>query len=154
MAECNYHYYPETNEAGWRCTDCDHRPGEPPGYSPQLDRKLIDFKVGAILMDACTANLIYVSNGSHGEFLAAKVADRCVREDRFDQYSILLYILEEMTQSHAEYWKGISDGVIAGKDPRDRCHCGQLAKMHIGKASYCSMAHSPEYGDLFATEVA
>lgn len=147
---CDFHYYPATNEDGWRCIYCDHHPGEPPGFSPQLDRELIGLKVGAILHDACNAHLISVSNGSDGDCLSALIADKCVRADRFDQYSILFYLLAEMTPSHAEHWREVSDGIIAGANKRNRCHCGKLATLHIGgQGDYCSMAHAPKEEMLF-----
>jgi hypothetical protein len=141
--ECDYHYYPSTNEDGWRCTSCGHRPGEPAGFSPELDRKRIFFKVGGILHDACDENLIYVSNGTGADLLISAVADRCVEEGRFDQYSILLFLLEETTPSHAKYWGELSESILAGADPRDRCHCGALANIHSGGALYCSWDHMP-----------
>jgi hypothetical protein len=149
--EHEFHYYSAINEDGWKCTDCGHRPGEPPGFSPELDRKLIWMKVGAILWDACAERLISVSNGSGADVLTSVVADRCVKEGRFDQYSILLYILEEETPEHAEYWKEISAGVLSGADPRDRCHCGKLATMRIGKVGhYCSDACAPTEQQIWA----
>jgi hypothetical protein len=142
---CDFHYFPAVNEDGWLCVYCDNRPGEPPGFSPQLDREQIYFKVGGILHDACDADLIFVSNGTGADLLTAKVADRCVKERRFDQYSILSYILQEMAPGHAEYWRGVSEGILAGKDPRDRCHCGKLANLHIGGGGdYCSYEHAPK----------
>lgn len=146
--EHEYHYYPQTNEDGWRCVYCDDQPGEPPGFSPRLDRAQIYEKVGGILLDASSNDLISISNGSQGDYLTAKVADRCVRDRYFDQYSILAFILDELTPGHAMYWKEISEGIIAGADPRDRCHCGKLATGHsfssAGKAAYCSWEHAPK----------
>lgn len=148
--EHNYHYFPEINEAGWRCVDCDHKPGEPAGYSPQLDRELIKFKVGAILHDAHDANLIYISNGSQADYLGAVVSDKCQREGRFDQYSILLFLLEQLTPEHSAYWRLIGEGVINGNDKRDRCHCGQLANSYSGGKRYCSRACMPTAEAEFA----
>jgi len=134
MKDCGhkeFYYYPAPNEAGWKCVDCGQKmPGDPAGYRPDLDRKEIRLKAGGLLNDLHNANLIYISNGSHGDHIEAKVADRCRREGRFDQYSILLLILEELTPSHAEYWKRVGDGVVSGNDPRSRCDeegCGKLA---------------------------
>jgi hypothetical protein len=148
--EHDYHWYSDgCNEAGWKCTACDHQPGEPPGFSPQLDRERIFWKVGAVLHDMTDADLISVSNGSEGDCLTAQIADRCVAENLFDQYSIQLFLLREMTPSHAEYWKEIGEGILTGNDPRDRCHCGKLATGHQfdanGKASYCSFEHAPKH---------
>jgi hypothetical protein len=145
--KCDYHYYPNPNEAGWQCPACGHRPGEPPGFSPELDRKLIEIKAGGLLMELTMAELIYVSNGSSGELLTARVADRCVRENRYDQYSILLYLLEITTESHAEYWQEISENILKETDIRDRCHCGKLATSWTGDKGYCSMEHQPEQLD-------
>jgi hypothetical protein len=139
-AEHNYHYYPSVNEDGWRCVDCDYKPGEPAGYSPETDRREIWTKVYGILMDACDAKLIHISNGSGADALASIVAKRCETEGRYDQYSILSYALAELTPEHAEYWENISSGVLWGNDPRDRCHCGQLATMNVGGSHYCSSA--------------
>jgi|SRR5882672_3034311 len=152
--ECDYYYYPETNEDGWRCATCGHRPGEPAGFSPKLDRERIYLKVGGILHDACDADLVYVSNGTGADLLTSAVADRCVKEGRFDQYSILLFLLEEMTLDHAKYWRDISESILAGADKRDRCHCGELAKMYINGKHYCCMVHAPEYADAFGLAAA
>ncbi len=145
---CDFHYYPATNEDGWRCLYCDHRPGEPPGFSPHLDRSHIYEKVGGLLHDLCDVNLIFVSNATGADLLTSAVTDRCVKEQRFDQYSILLFLLEEDTPGHAGYWKDISEGVLVGKDPRDRCHCGKLANgsqySSTGWIRYCSQEHAPK----------
>lgn len=129
MTACthDYHYYLETNEAGWRCVCCHHKPGDPPGYSPELDREEIGRKVMAVLMDLDNAKVVSVSNGSHGDWIEARTAERCHKENRFDQYSIALFILELMTPSHAEYWSKVGSGIIAGDDPRPRCACGALS---------------------------
>ena len=139
MSECDHElfYYPETNEAGWRCCHCDHKPGEPPGFSPQLDREQIDTKVGSILLDLHNGNFVHVSNGTGGEVLTEMVAERCKAEGRYDQYSIALFILEAMTARHAAYWREISDGIIAGKDPRPRCDCGKLPSIYTDGKQYC-----------------
>jgi hypothetical protein len=144
----DYHYYPTINEDGWRCIYCNSRPGEPPGFSPHLDRSHIYEKVRGVLHELCVANLISVSNGTGADLLIAKVCDRCVREMRFDQCSILFYLAEEKWKDHAEYWKKVSEGILAGKDPRDRCHCGKLANVSqytsTGWIRYCSQEHAPK----------
>jgi hypothetical protein len=146
----DYQWKPDDcNEAGWFCVYCDHRPGEPAGFSPQLDRELIYWKVGGLLHDICDMDLIYISNGTGADLLTSAVADRCVKEGRFDQYSILLFILEEVTADHAKYWKGVSDGIVAGKDPRDRCACGTLANSWTNGKHYCS-DHRPSMAEFFA----
>lgn len=142
-----FYYYPATNEDGWKCADrCGEKmPGDPPGYRPDLDRDEIWLKVGGLLNDLHGADLVYVSNGTGGDGLTSTVADRCKREGRFDQYSILLFLLEEMTPSHADYWKEISDGVVSGRDPRRRCAeegCGRLATVY-GERDSCH-EHSHE----------
>lgn len=153
MKECKheeFYYYPEPcNEAGWKCADrCGEKmPGDPPGYRPDLEREpeYLYLKIDGILRDADTANLVHVSNGSEGDHLVCAVGKRCVAEGRFDQYSILLFLLEEMTPSHAGYWKEISDGVVAGRDPRRRCvepDCGRLATVY-GERDSCH-EHSHE----------
>jgi len=125
--EHEYHWYPAPNEDGWRCCYCEDRPGEPHGFSPQHDRDDIENKVYGILSDLDTAKIIYVSNSSHGWSIVAIIVRRCREADVYDQYSIASWILETMTESHAKYWKEIGDGVVAGNDPRERCHCGKLA---------------------------
>ncbi len=125
-----YWYPDDCNERGWRCCrqdDCGHRPGEPPGFDPERDRHLIDMKVEAILMDLATHDFVYLSNSGCGEGVAASVAERCKRHERYDQWSVLLYIMQVLAPGHGDYWKRISDGILAGEDPRDRCHCGELS---------------------------
>lgn len=56
-------YYLAPNEDGWKCT-CGFQPGEPPGFSPQLDRKQIWIKVYGLLNDLTNANFISISNGN------------------------------------------------------------------------------------------
>lgn len=121
-------YAAPANEEGWRCVECDFKPGEPPGYSPQTDRDHIDTKVGSVLMDLHTADIIYVSNGSEGDSITATVARRCVDEDIYDSVSIARFILEiEAGESHVKYWRETSAGVLSGNDTRHRCKCGALA---------------------------
>lgn len=122
-----FQYYLESNEAGWRCCLCEHKPGEPTGFSPELDRVQLERKVFAVLDGLHNADVIYISNGTGGDMLMADVAERCREVNRYDQYSIALFVLEATAPRHAEYWKQISDAIVAGKDPRDRCHCGKLA---------------------------
>lgn len=118
------------NEQGWRCTDCGWQPGEPPGFSPVHDREHIDIKVGCILHLLHESEVIYVSNGSQGGTIVAYVVDICRRTRFFDSVTIARYILQlEGDKRHGAFWRDISDGIIAGKDPRDRCACGRLATM-------------------------
>lgn len=125
--EHQYHWYAATNEDGWKCWMCEHKPGEPPGFAPALDRSEIRMKVFGILHDLHDAGIIYISNSSQGDSLEYHIANRCRMEERFDSYSIALFILEAMTDSHAAFWKKISEGVLSGNDPRKRCDCGKLA---------------------------
>lgn len=125
--EHDFYYYLDTNEEGWRCCSCAYRPGEPQGFSPELDRSHTYQKVMGILLDLHNGDFVHVSNGTHGECLQEMVTERCRREGIYDQYSITLFLLEALTASHQKYWKEVSDGVIAGKDPRRRCPCGALA---------------------------
>lgn len=146
MKDCKhqtFYYYPATNEDGWKCSDCGEKmPGDPPGFRPDLDREpdFLYVKVDGLLRDLVLADLVYVSNSGEGDYIVRAVGTRCIGEGRFDQYSILLFILEEMTPSHAKYWKGISDGVVSGNDPRPRCDeegCNKLVRVS-GRRKTCS----------------
>jgi hypothetical protein len=143
MKDCqhkDYYYYPDDcNEAGWKCVGCGQlMPGDPPGFRPDLDRSEIRIKTGGLLHDLCDAKLVYVSNSSQGDYVESVVAERCTREGIYDQYSILLFLLEQLTPPHQKYWKEVSDGVIEGRDPRRRCSegCGRLATVYADK-DYC-----------------
>jgi len=125
--EHEFYWYPHQNEEGWKCAHCDFKPGEPPGFSPERDRLDTAGKVGAILMDMHNTNLIYVSNGSHGDHIEAVVAKRCQQRGLYDQYSIARFILDQLQPSHAKYWKKIGTGVFTGRDTRARCPCGALS---------------------------
>lgn len=135
----DFHWYQNfCTESGWKCCVCQHKPGEPPGFSPELDRAELERKVGAVMHDLHDANFIYISNGTGGDGLTSAIAERCRAEGRYDQGSIALFILESQVPSHAAYWKGISDGIVDGHDPRRRCHCGKLANQYRGDHAYCS----------------
>lgn len=134
LHEHEFYYYAATNEDGWKCCACDEKPGEPPGFCPELDRKLIERKVFGLLDDLHNASLVYVSNGCGGDAIVASVAERCRSEGVYDQASILAFIVGEDGGSHAKFWKAISDGIIAGKDPRGRCACGKLSSITTWKA--------------------
>jgi hypothetical protein len=131
----DFHWFAApANEQGWRCVACEHTPGEPAGFSPAHDREHIDRKVGGILMDLHNAEIIYVSNGSGGDSLTAHVADRCRAENTYDSMSIARMILDRAGDArHATFWREISDGIIAGNDPRGRCACGALGKITTWK---------------------
>lgn len=141
MAKCkdhDFHYSPAVNEEGWNCPHCAFTPGEPAGFSPQLDRELIRIKVEALLMCLANDSFLEVSNSSEADSVAGIVSARCRRDMRFDQCSIVLFIFELLTPQHSEYWRRISDGVVAGHDPRRRCRCGALATSYTGQAAYCA----------------
>lgn len=139
--EHEYHWYPAVNENGWRCCYCEHKPGEPEGYDPKLDRELVETKCHAILSDLHSAGIVYVSNSSHGDSIVAYIVAECGREELYDQYSIAMFILQALQRSHAKYWKPISEGILAGKDPRARCWCGALATIYIGHEKRCGEHH-------------
>lgn len=136
--EHEFYYYASANEQGWKCCGCDEKPGEPPGFSPQLDREFIHRKVFGLLDDLHNHDLVYVSNGDHGEAIVSGVAEECRAAGVYDQRSILAFLVGPDGGSHATYWKGISDGIIAGKDPRERCVCGKLASCYSGGLAACS----------------
>lgn len=137
---CNheYHYFPHINEAGWKCTWCQDKPGEPAGFSPQLDRERLEFKIFALLNDLTHHDLVYVSNGTGGDAIIADVETRCRKEQRYDQYSILLFLLDTMTERHALYWSKVSEAIMVGKDERARCYCGKLSTCSRGAERFCS----------------
>ena len=129
------------NERGWKCDSCDFKPGEPPGYDPQRDRSDIREKVHAVLFQLHLTDIVYVSNSDHGEWLAAEVATRCVREDTFDQLSIVRFLCEALDDDgkHSAHWRDQAQGILAGNDPRERCACGALATVFVvGGEKTCS----------------
>lgn len=128
-----YWYAHPHDEAGWKCVDCGWQPGEPPGFSPAHDRSHLGIKASCIVHDLADAKIISVSNASHGDSLAAHAASVCTERNLYDSVSIAHVILElEGTERHASFWRDISEGILAGKDPRERCHCGQLARVWRG----------------------
>lgn len=143
-----YWYAAPANEQGWRCADCGWQPGEPPGFSPAHDRSRLWTKVWCIVHDLHEAKIIYVSNGSGGDALSTEVARECQARDLYDSVSIARVILEhEAGDRHAGYWRGISEGILAGKDPRPRCACGQLATMSACGGAVVTRACSNEHMD-------
>jgi hypothetical protein len=143
--EHEFYYYLSVNEEGWRCCSCDFKPGEPPGFCPELDRDRLYTKVSGILHDIHDANIIYVSNGTAGDGLTSFIVERCKEEGRYDQESIALFILESSAPGHSRYWKPITDGILAGKDPRERCACGKLPCVYTGGKRFCSECHEKHW---------
>ena len=135
--EHEFYYYLAVNEEGWRCCACRFKPGDPPGFCPELDVAQLYTKVGGIMHDLCDAHVIYVSNGTAGDGLTGDIVARCKAEGRYDQESIALFILESSAPGHSRYWKPITDGILAGKDPRRRCRCGKLPSLYTGGEAYC-----------------
>lgn len=134
MAACAhaglYWYAAPATEQGWKCADCGWQPGEPPGFSPHHDRSHLRTKVWCIVHDLHDAGIIYVSNGTGGEALVDVAVDRCRERNLYDSASIARVILElEASDRHAKFWRDISEGILAGKDPRDRCACGALSRV-------------------------
>lgn len=123
------------NEEGWLCVNCDHRPGEPPGFCPQLDVEETQTKVRSILYDLDAAGLLCPSNSSLGESLVYSVAKRCSLSCHFDARSIIHYLTDD--DDHAAYWLKIREGVLTGNDQRRRCYCGQLATVSTGGKHFC-----------------
>lgn len=137
-----YWYAAPANERGWKCVDCELQPGEPPGFSPAHDRELIMVKVSSILDDLHNSSIVYVSNGMGGDILTLLAAEACVARQLYDSVSIARVILEMVaSDDHAKFWRDISEGILAGNDPRHRCACGQLARMSSGAMRACSAEH-------------
>jgi len=146
MGECKHKsvgYWPESNEEGWKCLDCNQKLGEPAGYSPQLDRSHTYDKVFGILDEMHNAHFVYCSNGTGADILTQDVVNQCERTGLYDQVSIMQYILVLGFGTHAQFWKEIGDGVVSGNDLRARCHCGQLATS-FGRVNTCSEHISTE----------
>lgn len=115
------------NEDGWLCLECEAKPGEPPGFCPQLDRQDTAGKVFDILNQLHDLNFTYVSNGSMGDGMVGRVVYTCRKSGVYDQESIVVRLLRAGAGHHAAFWKKISLGVIRGQDERNRCACGKLA---------------------------
>ena len=93
------------NEEGWECIDCD----AVLGFRPDLDRSHAELKAYCIMQDFHESKLIYVSNGTMGELIAANVAAQCLAVEMFDQQTILKFILEDPNMnSHGEFWRNRS----------------------------------------------
>lgn len=145
MKNCTHEYHwflSACNETGWKCVSCDDKPGEPEGFSPQLDRSHTYHKVGGILNDLHDQEFVHVSNGTGGDQITELVAAKCHETGRFDQDSILLFLMQQMNHGNGKYWKEVSESIIAGRDNRERCQCGRLARIftsdEFGKHHYCS----------------
>jgi hypothetical protein len=135
------------NETGWQCMDCLRRPGEPPGFCPELDREFTETKVNAILEDLNGYQLVYVSNGDQGEHAHHDRGEEVPGNRLLRPILDPGLLIEELNATHAAYWKGISEGVISGIDPRSRCWCGELAKVFIvGGESFCGSEHKQQAG--------
>src|SRR4051812_43195141 len=79
------------NEAAWKCMSCLAELG----YRPDLDRAHTHTKVHGVLLDFHESQLIYVSNSEMGEVITSNVVRRCQQTDRYDQWTILEYILQD-----------------------------------------------------------
>ena len=99
----NTFYYPAINEEGWKCS-C----GFKFGFRPDLDKKMLYTKIDGILQDLVSNGFVWVSNGTSGICIVNNVMQRCLKEDRFDQYSILLFLFQEGNidvEGHAKFWR-------------------------------------------------
>lgn len=137
------------DERGWRCVDCDWRPGEEPGFSPQHDRSHLATKVGGILHDLADAKIISISNASEADSVIVDAAFRCAERKLYDSESIALVILEIVaSERHAKFWREIGEGIIAGRDPRPRCFCGKLSTISVmsdgNTDRFCSFEHEAQ----------
>jgi len=117
------HWYPATSEDGWKCCHCGHRPGEPEGYDPFLDRYLTGIKVGGLLNDLHRLDLIYVSNGTAGDGLTEYVARQCRERGSYTQTTILGLLIAD----RSEYWDKLANEIITGTDTRTRCPGGRIS---------------------------
>lgn len=93
-------YLQATQETGWRCT-CGHEWG----YRPDLDRDLVSVKVDGILHDLHDMDVLYMSNSDHGHHVARDVARRCEREGRYDQRSIVAFLLGHPDVDNHRFWQ-------------------------------------------------
>ena len=137
----SYHWHlAPTDEAGWHCSECGGlMPGEPPGYSPQLDRIAIGSKVDSILQELHMQDFVYVSNSTDGDSTVHVVSEACKNLGAYDQITIIKLICNG--HGHRKYWTELGEAILAGKDPRSRCWCGKLANRSSGRDHYCSDEH-------------
>ncbi|TMC48539.1 MAG: hypothetical protein E6J20_18710 [Chloroflexi bacterium] len=90
------------DEAAWVCLDCD----TVLGLRPDLDRSHTEIKTHCIPLDFHELKLIYVSNGTMGLVIAENVAARCREQNRYDQWSILAFILDDRNlNTHGQFWQ-------------------------------------------------
>ncbi len=100
-AHATVFWYPAVNEDGWRCADC----GEKLGFRPDLDRRDTVVKVDNILHDLHDHTLVYVSNSTHGEIVAAGVAGMCEESGCYDQRTIIRLIMAHPDMDAGSYWR-------------------------------------------------
>lgn len=131
-----YWYAAPHDERGWICVDCGWSPGEEPGYSPEHDRDHLETKCHCILHDMADAGLVSVSNGSHGDSLAASAAQIARDARTLDQESIVA-ILARLCAGDGAFWRERHESILAGRDNRDRCKCGTIARMWINGVAHC-----------------
>lgn len=151
-----YPYTAWATERGWKCSSCDHRPGEPDGYSPFLDRTLIGAKVECIQFELAGEfggrPLIGYSNSSHGAGVLGEVVQRCEQRGFYDQKSIIAFLMLANQGSSAKFWADRGEKILAGNDPRTRCNhpdCNELATV-FSNTNTCS-AHGTWGRDLKQT---
>jgi hypothetical protein len=102
------------NEEGWGCDDC----AETLGYRPDLDRSDTYEKVRSTLFWFHDSKLIYISNGTMSDIVAENVAQRCARENRYDQWTILRFILEDPNlATHGDFWANRAERYLLGGEP-------------------------------------
>ena len=102
------------NEEAWECIDC----GTVLGFRPDLDRSHTEIKAHCILLDFHESKLIYVSNGTMGQIIADNVAARCRAENRYDQDSILRFILADPNMNPAStFWQNRAERWLLGGEP-------------------------------------
>lgn len=104
------------NEEGWACHDCDVELG----FRPDLDRSHTELKVSGLVFEFHHSQLIYISNGTMGEIIAENVAGRCREENRYDQFSILVFILEDPNLDSAHrgtFWQNRAERWLLGGEP-------------------------------------
>ena len=100
-AHATVFWYAATNEDGWRCADCDQKLG----FRPDLDRRETAVKVDNILHDLHDHTLVYVSNSTHGEIVAAGVAGQCEELGCYDQWTIIRLIMAHPDIDAGCYWR-------------------------------------------------